>query len=61
MIASIKIFKKKNPNIDENDLDNEKIQKLELFRAVSKIEKQLIDEILLIDKKVEEFNLLKEK
>ena len=51
MIASIKIFKKKNPNIDENDLDNEKIQKLELFRAVSKIEKQLIDEILLIDKK----------
>ena len=49
--SEYKKFKKTNPNIDENDLDNAKIQKLELFRAVSKIEKELIDEILLIDKK----------
>ena len=44
-------FKKNNPELNFDDNENNKIKKLELFRAIAKVEKELIDGIFKLDKK----------
>ena len=47
--SEYKKFKNNNPSITDDDLENDKVKKLELFRQVAKVEKELISTILLRD------------
>ena len=51
MIANINFFKKDNPNITDDDINNNKVRNLKLFRAIEKVEKELIQKIFKRDKK----------
>ena len=49
--SEYKKFKKDNPNITDDDINNNKVRNLKLFRAIEKVEKELIQKIFKRDKK----------
>lgn len=49
--SEYKKFQKNNPEVTLDDLDDDKVKKLKLFRTVAEIEKKIIDKIFEKDKK----------